>query len=79
MPRMRQFDVRTLSLTVIVTNVPSKVRNCAEPPEHLRSEISFLCTCNIPNVLSNISCTALPTLQTLYWVSVDTMAQWHAH
>jgi len=33
-------------------SVPSKVRNCAEPPEHLRSEISFLRTCNIQNLLS---------------------------
>jgi len=30
------------------------VRNCAEPPEHLRSEISFLRTYNIPNLTSHI-------------------------
>jgi len=30
-----------------VTSVPSNVRNCAETPDHLRSEISFLRACNI--------------------------------
>jgi len=28
----------------VACSVPSKVRNCAVPPEHLRSEISFLRT-----------------------------------
>jgi len=30
------------------------VRKCAELPEHLRSEISFLRACNIPNLISCI-------------------------
>jgi len=36
----------------LATSVPSKVRKCAcaELPEHLRSEISFLRTCNIPKL-----------------------------
>jgi len=38
----------------LVTSLPSKVRKCAELPEHLRSEISFLRTCNIPNLISCI-------------------------
>jgi len=29
----------------------SKVRNCAEPPDRLRSEISFSRTCNIQNLI----------------------------
>jgi len=29
---------------------PPVVRSCAEPPDHLRGEISFSRTCNIPNV-----------------------------
>ena len=28
-----------------LTNSPSKLRKCAVPPDHLGSEISFLCTC----------------------------------
>ena len=35
----------------LVTSLPSEVRKCAESPEHLRSEISFLRTCNIPNLI----------------------------
>jgi len=35
----------------MVTSVPSKVRKCAEPQDHLRSEMSFLRTCNIPNLI----------------------------
>jgi len=27
---------------------PAKMRKCAAPPDHLRSEISFSSTCNIP-------------------------------
>ena len=43
----------------LVTSVPSGVRNCAEPAEHLRSETSFLRTCNIQNLISYIYCIAL--------------------
>jgi len=32
-----------------VNNVPSQVRNCAVPPDYLRSEISFLRTRKIEN------------------------------
>jgi len=35
-----------------MTSVPSKVRNCAETPDHLRSGISFLRACNIPYLIS---------------------------
>jgi len=42
-----------------VTSLPSKVRKFAELPEHLRSEISFLRTCNIPNLISYIHRIAL--------------------
>jgi len=38
----------------LVTSVPFKVRKCAELPEHSRSEISFLRTCSIPNLISYI-------------------------
>jgi len=34
-----------------VISGPTKVRNCAVPPDHLRSEISFSRTCNIPNLI----------------------------
>jgi len=34
-----------------VTSVPSESRNCAMPPDHLRSEMSFSCICNIPNFI----------------------------
>ena len=32
-------------------SVPSKVHNCATPPDHLRNEWSFLRTCNIPTLI----------------------------
>jgi len=35
------------------------VLKCAELPEHLRSEISFLRTCNIPNLISYVHGIAL--------------------
>jgi len=35
-------------LSCIVSNVPSKGHKYPGPPELLRSEISFSCTCNIP-------------------------------
>jgi len=38
----------------LVTSVSTKVRKCAELPEHLRSEISFLRTYNNPNFISYI-------------------------
>jgi len=37
-----------------VTSVPSKVRICAVPPDHLRSEISISRTCNNLNIISYI-------------------------
>ena len=40
--------------TILLNSVPSKVCNCAVPPDHLCSEISFLHTCNIPNFLSYV-------------------------
>jgi len=55
-------------------NVPS--RNCEVPPGHLRSEILFLPTCNIPNLISYIYCMAL---ETLYWSCVHLIAQLHEH
>ena len=44
----------------LVTSVSPQVRNCGEPPDRLRSEISFLRTCNIPNLISHIHRIALP-------------------
>jgi len=41
---------------MIMISVPSKVRNYAD---HLRSEMSFSRTCNIPNLLSFMHRTAL--------------------
>jgi len=36
------------------TRLPaSKVRNCAVPPDHLHSEISFSRTCNLPKHWKN--------------------------
>jgi len=49
-------DVKSCRLPA---SVLSKVRNCAEPPQHLRSEISFLRTCNIQNLISYIHRLAL--------------------
>jgi len=40
--------------TLLVTSVSSKVRKCAAPSDHLRSEISFSCTCNIPDLIPYI-------------------------
>jgi len=37
----------------------SKVRNCAVPPDHLRSEIALSRTCNIQNLLLYMHCTGL--------------------
>jgi len=44
-----------------MTSVSSEVLKCAELPEHLRSEISFLRTCNIPNLISHSS------VETFHW------------
>jgi len=43
----------------LVASVPSKVRQCAELPEHLRSKIAFLRTCNVPKLISYIHRIAL--------------------
>ena len=43
-----------LESTAVPCSVPSEVRNCAEPPEHLRSAISFSRTCNISYLISHI-------------------------
>jgi len=48
----------------LVVSVSSKVRKCAELPEHLRSEISFLRTCNIPNCISH------SPVETFHWMCV---------
>jgi len=63
----------------IGSNVPSKVRRCAEPPDHLRGEISFSRTWNIPNL--NIVCIFhnLLTLETPHWLYVYMVARLHAH
>jgi len=39
---------------IVDTSFLSKVHNCAVPPDHLRSEISFSVTCSIPNLISFI-------------------------
>ena len=61
------------------SSVPSKVRNCAEPPDHLRSEISFSRTCNIPNLISCLYRIELLPLVTLHQLRVHMVAQLHAH
>jgi len=60
----------------LVTRVPSKVRNCAEPPEYLRNEILFLLTCNIPNL---ISCIYRIALLKCFTGCVYMVVKLHAH
>ena len=48
----------------VITNFPSKVRNNAVPPDHLRSEISLSHTCNIPNLISYIYCIEILPIKT---------------
>jgi len=53
--RMKQnMDALPVILLKGRLNVLSLVRKCAVPPDHLRSEISFSRTCNIPNLKSYI-------------------------
>ena len=52
---------------------------CAVPPDHLRSEISFSCTCNISNLISYAHRIAYLTLETIRWLCVYMVAQLHAH
>jgi len=59
-----------------MSNVPSKVRKCTVPPDHSRSEILFLCTSNIPNLISYVYRTAF---EMSHWLSVDVFAQLHVH
>jgi len=57
----------------LVTSVPSKVHKYAELPEHLRSEISFLRTCNILNLISH------SPVETFHWLCVYMDVKLHAH
>ena len=63
----------------VVTNVPSKKRKCAVPPDHFRSKISFMRNCSIPNIMPYVYRTAFVTLETLNWLCVYMVAQFHAH
>jgi len=47
-----------ICLLMIAASVPSKVRNCAVPPERLRSEILSLRTCKIPDLIPHSPCNA---------------------
>ena len=47
-----------------------QLRKCAVPPDHLHSEISFLRTCNIPNVMPYVFRKAFVTLEALYCLRV---------
>ena len=63
-------------------SVPSTVRNCAIPPDNLRSEISFSRICNIANFISYIYSKALVTfvtLETVHFLCVYMVAQLHEH
>ena len=40
--------VNTAKIQRKLIMVPSKMPNCAVPPDHFHSEISFSSTCNIP-------------------------------
>jgi len=55
------------------------MRKCAVPQDYLRSEISFLRTCNIPNLILCIYSIALLPLKMLHWLFDYTVAQLHAH
>jgi len=60
------------------TNVPSKMRNCAPPPDHLSSEgISFSRTCSIPNLILYIL--HIAPLKTFRWLRVCMVVQFYAH
>ena len=57
-----------------MTSVPSEVHKCAGPAVHLRSEVSFLRTCNIPNLISYTNRTALlkrftDCVSTWFWIA----------
>ena len=72
-------DLGSLSLlsnradSLVNMSVPSEVRKCAELPEHLRSEMSFLHTCNIPNLISH------SPVETFHWLCVYMVVKLHAH
>jgi len=77
-------DLGSLSLwnradSLATTSVPSKVRNCAEPPEHLRSEISSLRTCNIPNLISYVHRIAPSKRFTGCVSTISMVVKLHAH
>ena len=46
-------------------SVPSKVRNCAEPPEHLSSEISLA---HLQHSKFDILCTSHSPVETFHWL-----------
>jgi len=80
------FDLGSLSQWLIsnradslVTDVPSKVGNCAEPPEHLRSEISSLRTGSIQNLVSYTHRIALSKRFTGRVSTVYMVVKLHAH
>ena len=67
----------------LVTSVPSEVHKCTELPRHLCSEISFLRTCNIPNLISYVYRIALSKrfagcVSTIYMV-VKLHVHWNKH
>jgi len=65
--------------TRITNSVPSKVRKCAAPPDHLRSEILLSRICNTPNLIACIYRIALSPLETLHCLCFCMVAQLHAH
>jgi len=56
----------SLKISVLSKMLTEKVRKCAVRPEYLRSEISFLRTCNIPVLISCIYRIALVSLETFH-------------
>jgi len=70
------LKTKSISLNYIVSSVPSYVRERAAAPDDLRSEISFSRTGNITNLISQLYCIALVTLN---WLCVYMIAKLHAH
>jgi len=79
------FDSGSLSQWLIsnradsLPQCSSQVRNCAEPPEHLRSEISSLRTGSIQNLISYTHRIALSERFTGRVSTVYMVVKLHAH
>jgi len=63
----------------LVTSVFREVRNCAGPPDRLRSEISFLRTCKLQHSTFDIVYTSHSPVETFHWLCVYMVVKLHAH